>query len=176
MQRTLLAPLVLLAIGSIFAGFYLFSGYRFEKLLEASSAYLYVSHEGTAATIHTIMMFVSSLCAIGGIGLALLFYTIKPDLGAKAASLFKAPVRVLQGKYFIDEFYDRVVVRPLFITGQVLYLVDQLVIHATIMSVGWAPRLLGKTAQPTQAGRLQGYGLGMVAGIAAIALLLLFLL
>ena len=83
---------------------------------------------------------------------------------------------MLRGKYFIDELYDKTIVRPLFITGQVLYLIDQLVIHATIMSFGWAPRLIGKTVQPTQGGRLHGYGLGMIAGVAALALLLLFLL
>lgn len=169
-------PLVLLAIGSLAAGVVLFNDYLFENLLGASSAALYISHEGTAKTVHLIMMVVSSICAIGGIALAFVFYTFKPEYADKAASLFKGPIKILQGKYFVDEFYDRVIVRPLFITGQVLYLIDQLVIHATVMSIGWAPRLIGKTVQPTQTGRLQGYGLGMIAGVAALALLLLFLL
>ncbi|MEO0476620.1 MAG: NADH-quinone oxidoreductase subunit L, partial [Planctomycetota bacterium] len=169
-------PLVILAIGSIIAGFFLFRNYYIENLIAASSAGLYVSHGGTAETIHKIMMVVSSLCAIGGIGAAFMCYTIKPEYAAYLGKAFKEAVRVLQGKYFIDEFYDRVMVRPLFITGQVLYLFDQLVIHAAIMSVGWAPRILGKSVQPTQTGKLHGYGLGMIAGFAAIALLLLFLL
>ncbi|MFK7787859.1 MAG: hypothetical protein AB8C95_00015, partial [Phycisphaeraceae bacterium] len=131
---------------------------------------------GIAKTIHTLMMIASSICAIGGIACAYVFYKHKPEYAEKAARLFKGPVAILQGKYFIDEFYDRIIVRPLFIAGQVLYLIDQLVIHATVMSIGWAPRLLGKSVQPAQTGRLQGYGLGMIAGVAAIALLLLFLL
>lgn len=169
-------PLIILAIGSIIAGYILVKMHVMEDLIAASSAVLPVSHEGTAKTIHVIMMIVSSIFAIGGIALAFVFYTLKPEYSKAAAQLFKGPVRILQGKYFIDEFYDRVIVRPLFITGQVLYLIDQLVIHATIMSFGWAPRLIGKTVQPTQTGRLHGYGLGMIAGVAAIALLLLFLL
>lgn len=169
-------PLVLLAAGSLVAGYFLFKGYWIENLISASSAKLPVEHEGTAKKIHKIMMAVSSICALAGIGLALVFYKFKPDYAETAAKLFKGPVRILQGKYFIDAFYDRVIVKPLFITGQVLYLVDQLVIHAAVMSIGWAPRLLGKSVQPTQTGRLQGYGLGMIAGVAAIALLLLFLL
>jgi len=170
------APLVLLAIGSLFAGGVLVYSGTIEDLIHASSAYLPHADTPIAHTIHIIMMVVSSAFAIGGIALAFVFYTFKPDYAHTAAKLFKGPVAILQGKYFIDEFYDRVIVRPLFITGQVLYLIDQLVIHATVMSVGWAPRLIGKTVQPTQTGRLQGYGLGMVAGVAAIALLLLFLL
>ena len=118
----------------------------------------------------------SSLFAIAGILAAFACYTWKPERAEKLGRWFKGPITLLQGKYFIDEFYDRVIVKPLFITGQVLYLIDQLVIHATIMSIGWAPRILGKTVQPTQTGRLQGYGLGMIVGVAALTLLLLFLL
>lgn len=168
-------PLVVLAIGSLFAGIALgpWGSHMIGDLIHASSAALPHPHNDV---IHTLMMIVSSLFAIGGIALAFAFYTIKPEYAQTAAKLFKAPVALLRGKYFIDEFYDKTIVRPLFITGQVLYVIDQLVIHATIMSVGWAPKLLGKTVQPTQTGKLQGYGLGMVAGVAAIALLLLFLL
>lgn len=166
-------PLVILAVGSVVAGAVLYKGHIIMNLIDASSAALPHAHNDV---IHYLMMALSSIFAIGGIALAFAFYTFKPEYADKAAGLFKGPVRILHGKYFIDGFYDRVIVRPLFITGQVLYLIDQLVIHATIMSVGWAPRLIGKTVQPTQTGRLQGYGLGMIAGVAALALLLLFLL
>jgi NADH-quinone oxidoreductase subunit L len=166
-------PLVVLAIGSLAVGAVLYKGHLITHLIDVSSAALPHLHNDV---IHYLMMGLSSLFALGGIALAFVFYTFKPEYAEAAAKLFKGPVRILQGKYFVDEFYDRVIVRPLFVTGQVLYLIDQLVIHATIMSVGWAPRLIGKTVQPTQTGRLQGYGLGMIAGIAAIALLLLFLL
>jgi len=166
-------PLVILAIGSLFAGAFLSRTGLMEHMIATSSA---VVHAGHNAAIHTIMMIVSSVLAIVGILLAYAFYANNSTRAQAAAELFKGPVHLLQGKYFIDEFYDRVIVQPLFITGQVLYLIDQLVIHATIMSLGWAPRLIGKSVQPSQTGQLQGYGLGMIAGIAAIALLLLFLL
>jgi len=172
------APLVLLAVGSLIAGIVLgpWGTHLVPDLIHASSADLPHPHSDIAHTIHILMMIISSLFAIAGIALAFAFYTFKPGYAEAAARVFRGPVGVLQGKYFIDEFYDRIIVRPLFVTGQVLYLVDQLVIHATIMSVGWVPKLIGRSVQPTQTGRLQGYGLGMVAGVAAIALLLLFLL
>ncbi len=170
------APLILLAIGSVVSGFILVKKGVMVKLIAASSANLPILHNPTADTIHVLMMIISGILAVGGIFFAYVFYSNNAARAKIVANLFKGPVALLQGKYFIDEFYDRVIVRPLFITGQVLYLIDQLVIHATIMSFGWAPRLIGRSVQPTQAGRLQGYGLGMVAGVAAIALLLLFLL
>ena len=169
-------PLVVLAVGAIVSGFILVKKNVVEDLLAVSSAALPISHSDTAHTLHIVMMVVSSIFAVGGIFLAFAFYSNEGKRAESAAKLFKGPVTLLRGKYFVDEFYDKVIVRPLFITGQVLYLIDQLVIHATIMSVGWAPRLIGKSLRPTQTGQLQGYGLGMVAGIAALALLLLFLL
>jgi NADH-quinone oxidoreductase subunit L len=171
------APLVILAIGSLAAGFYFGPWtHGMADMIGASSAALPAHHSDTANAIHKIMMAISSICALVGIAAAYAFYSNNAERAKTAANLFKGPVAVLRGKYFIDELYDKAIVRPLFITGQVLYLIDQLIIHATIMSVGWAPRLIGKSVQPTQTGRLQGYGLGMVAGVAAIALLLLFLL
>ena len=166
-------PLVVLAIGSIFAGGILYYKHIIADLIDASSAALPHAHNDV---IHYLMMGLSSLFAIAGILAAFACYTWKPERAEKLGRWFKGPITLLQGKYFIDEFYDRVIVKPLFITGQVLYLIDQLVIHATIMSIGWAPRILGKTVQPTQTGRLQGYGLGMIVGVAALTLLLLFLL
>ncbi|MEM6257779.1 MAG: NADH-quinone oxidoreductase subunit L [Planctomycetota bacterium] len=166
-------PLVPLAIGSIVAGVLLYEYHVIGHLIKASSAYTGVKYD---ETIGTIMKFVSGGLAVAGITLAGWFYYKTSDRAEKAAELLKGPVGILRGKYFIDEFYDRVIVKPLFIAGQVAYLIDQLVIHATIMSFGWAPRLLGKTVQPTQAGKLHGYGLGMIAGVTAVALLLLFLL
>ncbi|MFN3165801.1 MAG: NADH-quinone oxidoreductase subunit L [Phycisphaeraceae bacterium] len=167
------APLVILAIGSLVAGFVLYKVFPIKSLIDASSAYVHPAHNDA---IHTIMKIVSGILALAGIFFAYVFYSNNAERAKTAANLFKGPVALLRGKYFIDAFYDKAVVRPLFISGQVLYLIDQLVIHATIMSVGWAPRLIGRSVQPTQTGRLQVYGLGMVAGVAAIALLLLFLL
>ena len=169
-------PLVVLAVGSVVSGFILVKKHVVEDLLAASSAALPISHTATAHTMHILMMVLSSILAIAGIFFAYVFYSNNAKRAEAAANLFKGPVALLRGKYFIDELFDKVIVRPLFITGQVLYIIDQLVIHATIMSVGWAPRLIGKSVKPSQTGQLQGYGLGMVAGVAAIALLLLFLL
>ncbi|MEM9348113.1 MAG: NADH-quinone oxidoreductase subunit L, partial [Planctomycetota bacterium] len=166
-------PLIPLAVGSLIAGLALYHWHVIDDLVKASSAYTGVKYD---ETIGTIMKIVSGFLAVAGIALAGWFYYKTSDRAEKAAELLKGPVGILRGKYFIDEFYDRVIVKPLFIAGQVAYLIDQLVIHATIMSFGWAPRLLGKTVQPTQAGKLHGYGLGMIAGVTAVALLLLFLL
>lgn len=174
------APLVLLAIGSLAVGGWLHWNHLLHDTIAASSAAVHTGHGhghgGEGMDPHTLMMILSIIAAVVGIALAYVFYVAKPGLPGCAAEKFAGTTATLRGKYFIDEFYDRTIVQPLNILGQVLYLIDQLVIHAGIMSIAWIPRALGLGARPAQNGKLQGYGLGMVAGVAAIALLMLFMM
>ena len=79
---------------------------------------------------------------------------------------FPGLVRTLEQKYHVDEIYDAVFVRPLHLLGDLLYVFDRLIIDGLVAVVGFIPRLTGLTVQPAQRGRLQGYGLGMAAGVA----------
>jgi hypothetical protein len=47
---------------------------------------------------------------------------------------------------------------------------DRLIIEGLVMLTGFIPRVLGLSVQPMQRGSLQGYGIGMAAGMAVIAL------
>ncbi len=133
-------------------------------------------HEIAGLDAHLFMMILSSIIAIAGIGLAFLFYSVNRSLPAKAAAAFGSFTQTLREKYYIDEFYDRAVVQPLNVISQVLFVVDQLVVHATVMGVGLLPGNVGRQLRRTQTGKLQGYGLGMLVGVAAVALLLFLLL
>ena len=121
--------------------------------------------------IHVVMMWVSSFIALFGIALAGYFHWLNRPLTDKIAEKFGAVVEVLYNKYYVDEFYDRAIVRPLRMLGQVFYVFDQFVINGLVLAVGYLPRLVGWTVRPTQSGKLQGYGLGMVMGVAAATLL-----
>ncbi|MFI4861018.1 MAG: NADH-quinone oxidoreductase subunit L [Phycisphaerales bacterium JB063] len=125
---------------------------------------------------HLFMMGLSSVIAILGIALAFVFYRGDRGIPTKIAAGFGSLTQTLRGKYYIDEFYDKAIVQPLNVVSQVLFLVDQLVIHATVMGVGLLPGQVGKELRKTQAGKLQGYGLGMLVGVAAVALLLFLLM
>ncbi|MEM9415483.1 MAG: NADH-quinone oxidoreductase subunit L [Planctomycetota bacterium] len=125
---------------------------------------------------HGFMMVISSIIALLGIAMAWVFYSGSRSIPTQLAAGFGALTQTLRDKYYIDELYDKAVVQPLNIVSQILFLVDQLVIHATVMGVGLLPGQVGKHQRKTQQGKLQGYGLGMLAGVAAIALLLLYLL
>ncbi|MEZ6190549.1 MAG: NADH-quinone oxidoreductase subunit L [Phycisphaerales bacterium] len=122
-------------------------------------------------TIHIVMMFVSSIIALVGIALAAYFHWLNRPLTDKIATKFAAVVEVLYNKYYVDEFYDMVIVKPLRGFGHLFYLFDQFIINGLVMTVGHIPRLAGWVVRPTQSGKMQGYGLGMVLGVAVVALL-----
>ena len=121
--------------------------------------------------IHVMMMWVSSFIALLGIGLAAYFHWLNRPLTDQIAKKFGVVVEVLYNKYYVDEFYDAVIVKPLRMLGHSFFLFDQFVINGLVITVGYLPRLAGWSVQPTQSGKMQGYGLGMVFGVAVAALL-----
>ncbi len=121
--------------------------------------------------IHVLMMWISSFIALIGIALAGYFHWLNRPLTDQIATKFAGVVEVLYNKYYVDEFYDLTIVKPLRKLGHGFYLFDQFVINGLVMTVGYLPRMAGWTVRPTQSGEIQGYGLGMVMGVAVAALL-----
>lgn len=122
-------------------------------------------------TIHIVMMFVSSIIALLGIAMAWYFHLANRPLTDKIATKYSAVVEVLYNKYYVDEIYDLVIVMPLRGLGHFFQFIDTWVINLSVITVGSLPRLAGWAVKPTQSGKMQGYGLGMVLGVAIAALL-----
>ena len=193
-------PLVLLAVGAILAG--LFGG-RLEGMIDASTAStaahaaaeaahpaeaahgVAFSAAGTAATpsteagheaggIHKLMMLISGIISIVGILAAAYFHWLNRDAATEWAERFPKVVRTLANKYYVDELYDAIIVRPLRGLGYLCYLIDRLIIDGLVAFAGFVPRAIGLSVQPSQSGALQGYGLGMAAGAAVILGIVLY--
>ena len=54
---------------------------------------------------------------LGGIGLAYLMYMFAPDLPGALATGFHRTYRFLTKKWYFDELYDRMFVKPAFVLG-----------------------------------------------------------
>ena len=174
-------PLVILAIGALFAGWLGFGDdhYWIGNQIHHSTAD--VAHgeagaEHTGLDVHLVMMVASSLAAILGIGVAYFFHLKNRAAADRVAKQFAGVVRLLENKYYVDELYHAAIVTPLKLFGYGLFVIDQLIIGLLVGAVAFVPRLLGFAIRPTQAGRLQGYGLGMVAGVAVALALVLFVI
>ena len=109
-----------------------------------------------------------------GLGLALsyLFYVKRPELPGRLAERARGLHQLLVEKYYVDEFYDAVLVRPLvWISDRVLFrgvdagLIDGLAVNGSARGVR---ELAEMGLKHLQSGFVQGYVVVMVVGAAAI--------
>jgi NADH-quinone oxidoreductase subunit L len=125
--------LVVLAVGSVVAGY---AGFpkalggenRFQHFLEPSFTArsteigpepAHADEEGAAgAALELELMAVSSLVAVGGIGIAAFFFLRNRRAADEMAARFSGLHTVLTNKYYVDELYDAVVVRPIRIASE----------------------------------------------------------
>ncbi|MFO0971886.1 MAG: NADH-quinone oxidoreductase subunit L [Phycisphaerae bacterium] len=169
-------PLVLLAVGAIFAGYVGFGhgGQPREWLASAlpGAAESEVAHE--SGLPERTVMIVSASLAIVGIAAAWFVYRRRPAWPIAVAFMLPGPYQLLKNKYYIDELYDAAIVRPLRGLGRVCYGVDRYGINLLLFLITAVPRMLGFMLRGLQAGAMQGYALAMVVGLAAMMVLVLY--
>jgi NADH-quinone oxidoreductase subunit L len=182
----MIAPLAVLAVGAIVAGFFNFPFHTLGHFLGQSPSFIAASNMavtayggevdtgmlGTGAGhIHFSVMLISAVVAVAGIGLAYLLHLkdrAKADQLAGSLSLF---ANAIENKYWVDELYNAVVVVPLRVIGHVFFFVDRFIVDGLVWLVGFVPQLSGFALRmTTQRGYLQGYALTMLLGVAAILL------
>ncbi|PYZ96069.1 NADH-quinone oxidoreductase subunit L [Alteribacter lacisalsi] len=156
--RTITVPLVVLAGFAVTAGFVHlpFNGYWLEGFLTGGLAYGEQAHAGIGLAA------VSLLLAAAGIGLAWLLYKGGRNLELQAK--MPAVHLILRNKYFIDEFYSAVIVRPLLMLSRLFSAADRQIIDGTVNLAGRLTFYTGKEAGKQHNGQLQTYGLVSVAG------------
>lgn len=192
----MILPLVVLAIGSVLAGFLNFphrDGWSLGSLLGQSPSFVWgltaanLTFDGVVppdafglpATLagvevaekdfpHWVMFVVSGLVAVAGVGLAYQFHLRDREALGRLSRALPSVVRVLEAKYWVDELYDLVFVRPLWLLARVLDVVD-LVLSAVVWVVGYVPKAAAfGLSLATQRGMLQGYAVAMLIGLAVV--------
>lgn len=128
--KNMTVPLMILAFLSIFAGWvgipWLSKGY-------SSFVYYGAVHH---VEPNFILMFISLVVALSGIGLAYLMY-VKKSISAEAMGrAFKPIYTFLYNKWYFDELYMAVVINPVYWFMEVLFKFDQLVIDGIVNGFG----------------------------------------
>jgi NADH-quinone oxidoreductase subunit L len=182
--------LIVLAIGSVFAGYIglpqaLGGSNRLERFLEPSftageaqaggGARAEPRSEGederhASEDLELGLMGVSSVVALGGIGIAMLLF-LKSRHGADAIAVrFAGLHRLLANKYYVDELYDAAVIRPIRIVseeglwkGVDVRLIDGSV-NGAAAAVGGGSQLLRRV----QTGSVRVYAASLFLGVVAI--------
>ncbi len=129
---------------------------------------------------HKAMYFVSSAIGLVGIGVAFVLHYAGRTSSARSRADGLLPkvgpvAKWAQGKWYVDELYDAVIVKPLWVLSHMLHMIDKLVVDGLVNAAGWLPRMIGRAVRPSQGGVLHGYAVQMAGGI-AVALLVVWLM
>lgn len=138
-------------------------------------------------TSHSAMYFISA--GVGAIGLLIAAYLHGPKgwQGLFIGSRTKAEtsradafvpvlgrvVTLARNKWYVDEIYDFLIVKPLWVLSHVFYFIDQWVVDGLVNLFGAAPGMTGKAVRPSQSGELHGYAAWMAGGMAVIILVVI---
>jgi len=116
---------------------------------------------------HLAVAVLSSTLAAGGIALAVLLYLVWPG-GVKHLRRLMQSVGLYQlshNKFYFDEIYDRLVVRPAAGLARVCFWIDRHAVDRLVDGVGSIPAALGAMLRPLQNGLVQYYALAMILGV-----------
>jgi NADH-quinone oxidoreductase subunit L len=120
-----------------------------------------------------LLMLISSIVALAGIGVAWWMYVVQPGLPGRLANRLQALYQLSLNKFEIDELYDSLIVRPLAGFAEFCRLIDHYVVDGIVDLIGHVPRLIADILfRPMQNGLVQFYALAMVLGLAVFLIAL----
>ncbi|MFN5756334.1 MAG: NADH-quinone oxidoreductase subunit L [Planctomycetia bacterium] len=167
-------PLVILAVPSALAGWWLFSTNWLAHFLSATPSLTAPSVAKTAAphVFHMDLAIQGSLAAAIGIVIAAIGHLGRRS-DAPQMERFLGPLQtVFANKFYFDQLYSALVVRPLEALAMVAALIDRYVIDGLVNGVATIPVVLGGIVRRLQSGLVQRYALAGVMGVLMIVLAL----
>ncbi len=176
----MLVPLAVLATGAVVAGFAFskfFIGHDYKAFWGAAL------FEGPGNQIIDHMHHVPGwvgwapfVAMIAGLALSYLYYIAVPSLPAATARAFRPLYLFLLNKWYFDELYDRLFVRPAHAIGRFLWKVGDGRIIDGLGPDGVAARVLDatKAAVRLQTGYVYHYAFAMLIGLATLLTLIIY--
>jgi NADH-quinone oxidoreductase subunit L len=170
-------PLIILCIGAVAAGW---AG--IPETLGGSNAFGRFLHHAIEGKEHHLghteeylIMVLSLLVGLTGIITAYIFYIKNLEIPRRLARKFSFAYKLLWNKYYVDEIYDLIIVRPaLFVANSIIEaFTDRVVIEGIVNGV---PSLIGRFGarlRAIQNGVVQNYGQIIGAGLFVILAVLL---
>jgi NADH-quinone oxidoreductase subunit L len=167
----MLVPLMVLALLSTVGGL-VGIGNRFEHFLEPVFGSGVTEAVGEAASRGTelMLMGISVTVAVLGFVLAYVLYVSKPYLPQKIAESFGGFYEAVVNKYYVDELYAKLFVKPL-VEGSTSILwqgVDRKVIDDTVNNAAHGAGHVSDEVRHMQSGNLRSYAGWIAAGSAAV--------
>jgi NADH-quinone oxidoreductase subunit L len=161
---TMTIPLIVLAIGSVFAGFIPFNDL--------------VTTDGKAfeTELELIVAIPSVLIGLIGIGIAFVMYRKENGLPDRLAATFKHSYKWAFNKFYMDEVY-------LFVTKKIIFRFisepvawfDRHIVDGTMNAIAFVTQSVSFRIRGFQSGQLQKYAFVFVTGVVMLAILFIYL-
>jgi len=169
----MLIPLVVLAVGAVFAGFAFAKPFIGEGGVAFWQGSLWFNHEFMESVEHIPMLakMMATFAMLTGLLVALWAYVWDKSLPARVAGSARGLYAFLLNKWYFDELYDILFVRPAFALGRLLWKRGD---QGTIDRFGpngaaWLVQATGAVSRRMQSGYVYTYALVMLLGLAAAA-------
>jgi NADH-quinone oxidoreductase subunit L len=147
-------PLAVLAVLSVVGGYL--------PLLHFLSPMFGAHHE---EEIPALIKYLPTVAGVGGIGLAYVMYVLSPALADNLSKSLSPLHNLLLNKYYIDELYDLVIVRPIAGVSNWFWKVwDAIVIDGTVNGAAYTMEENGLLLRLWQTGNVQNYALSFLVG------------
>jgi NADH-quinone oxidoreductase subunit L len=167
-------PLVLLAAAATGAGWWLFSTQSLSHFLSATPSLTAPAILKTVVphVFHVDLAIQGSLAAAVGIAIAALGHLGRRSDGPQMER-FLGPLQTLfANRFFFDQIYAAIVVRPLEGLAMLAAIVDRYVVDGLVDGIARLPVALGAILRRLQSGLVQRYALAGVMGVLTIVLAL----
>ncbi|MBV8280919.1 MAG: NADH-quinone oxidoreductase subunit L, partial [Candidatus Eremiobacteraeota bacterium] len=169
---SMLGPLVILAVLSIGGGW--IGVERLAAYLSPATGALTL--EGGSATLEYTLAGLAVALAFVGWFIAHRLYHARSEAPARLAASLSGPYHLLVHKYWIDEIYNTVIVKPILATSRFVldWVVDVAILGGAAWLLGGIATLGGAILQRWQSGNLRSYAAWLAAAAAALLIYVLW--
>jgi NADH-quinone oxidoreductase subunit L len=172
--KIMLVPLLVLAVGALFAGYIGFEAFVGEAAVDFwGQSILVLPAHPALENAHHVPAWVKLLpliVAFAGITLAYVMYVVAPGLPGTLADRFRGVHQFLLKKWYFDELYNTLFVRPAFVLGRGFWKTGDgdLIDGVGPDGIAAATLNLARRAARLQSGYLYHYAFVMLTGVAAL--------
>jgi len=124
-----------------------------------------------STTLEVLALLVGAACSISGIGLAYWMYVRAPGTSLRLAERFRGVHDFLAHKWYFDELYDTIFVRPTRAFGAwSANVFERVVVGGLVSGTAYAVRAGNSIVRVAQTGVVRNYALLLMTGVTALAL------
>ena len=157
-------PLLILAAGSLLAGFIPFS------------EYISPDGKGFKSEFHLEFSLAPVLLALSGIVMAYIFYKTQNNRPQKMASALGGFYNVAYKKFYIDEIYLFVTKKIIFpLVGKPAAWMDKNIVDGAMNGIAFVTGKISGKIRGIQSGKVQSYAIYFFGGIVVLAIIFLYL-